>query len=99
MKNLNISTKKIDGVVLRYAESGDYNKIFTILTSENKKISLFAPNVKRAKKGQGAPEVGSGPARCRLPDILCLHQRGRPGRAVHRSAAALMVAQGASPGL
>ena len=57
MKNLNISTKKIDGVVLRYAESGDYNKIFTILTSEDKKISLFAPNVKRAKKGQGAPEV------------------------------------------
>ena len=54
MKNLNISTKKIDGVVLRYAETGDYNKIFTILTSENKKISLFAPNVKREKKGQGA---------------------------------------------
>ena len=57
MKNLNILTKKIDGIILRYAESGDFNKVFTIITSENKKISLFAPNIKQAKKGQGLPEV------------------------------------------
>lgn len=57
MKKNNVLTKHVDGIVLKYCHSGDRNLVFTILTSENTKISLFASNIKHSNRKLSSPEI------------------------------------------
>lgn len=51
------NTTSIEGIVLRNSASSDYNTVFTLLTSNDIKISLFASNIKRTSKKQAMPEI------------------------------------------